>query len=157
MLHYVGRSVPGTLLIHHWREGLALFDLLLERAPGADLVVMPDHFHLLAERPVVIAAAMSAFARWRNHARGTRGPVWEPAPEPTEPGDAKKQSRTRRYVYLNPCRAQLVTDPLAWPLSTYRDAVGLTVRPVRERVSDPARLHAYVAQDDTVAPGSLLP
>src|SRR5688572_8294144 len=52
MLHYPARSVPGTLLIHDWREGLRLFHGLLARAPGADLVVMPDHFHLLTEREV---------------------------------------------------------------------------------------------------------
>lgn len=157
MLHYVGRSVPGTLLIHSWREGVVLFRLLLERAPGADLVVMPDHFHLLTEHEIVLAGAMSAYARWRNHARGTHGAVWEAAPAPSEPGDPKKQRRTLRYVFLNPCRAQLVTDPLAWPMSTYRDAIGIAVPAVRARVADPARLHGYVSRDDTVFAGSLLP
>jgi hypothetical protein len=157
MLHYVGRSVPGTLLLHTWREGLALFHLLLDRAPGADLVVMPDHVHLLTEREVAIANAMSAFARWRNRARRERGPVWEPSPPPRDVGDRKKQRRTIRYVYLNPCRARLVSDPLTWPLSTYRDAVGLAAPAVRERASDPERLHAYVSRDDTVATGSMLP
>lgn len=157
MLHYIARSVLGTLLFHDWREGLRLFRALLERAPGADVVVMPDHIHLLTEQRVDLAPAMSGYARWRNHTRNTRGPVWEPAPPPAAVAEGQRRRRAARYVYLNPCRAKLVSDPLAWPLSTYRDAVGLAMPPLRARVSDPARLHGYVARDDTVGAGSLLP
>jgi hypothetical protein len=41
--------------------------------------------------------------------------------------------------------------PLAWPLSTYRDAVGLSAWPVRPAERDPYALHAYVSADPSVA------
>lgn len=37
--------------------------------------------------------------------------------------------RNVRYIALNPCRARLVTCPLAWPWSTHRDVIGASVDP----------------------------
>lgn len=61
--------------------------------------------------------------------------------------DGQKRRRTVRYIHLNPCRDHLVDDPLAWPLSTHLDAVGLVARPRVRRVSDPVGFHAYVSGD----------
>jgi hypothetical protein len=55
-----------------------------------------------------------------------------------------------RYVVLNPCRAGLTYEPLAWPLCSYLDDVGLSDDPVRKRVRDVAGHHAYVTSDDRV-------
>lgn len=160
MLHHVARAVPGTVLFRTWTEGLALWHRLVASAPGLHaLCVMPDHFHLLHDRDLrrELGAAMSGFARWRNHERGELGSVFDCQPEASVVGDAQKRRRSERYVHLNPCRAGLVDDPLAWPLSTWRDALGLAVSPARPRANDPSRLFAYVTADEHVAPGSDLP
>ncbi|MCK6505946.1 hypothetical protein L6R53_21595 [Myxococcota bacterium] len=87
---------------------------------------MPDHVHVVvgADAKGALIEAARAFARaraWRGH----RGPLWEEVP-PAEPlVDRDKQRRTVRSVHLNPCRARLVDCPLAWPLSSYRDLLGL--------------------------------
>jgi hypothetical protein len=44
----------------------------------------------------------------------------------------------------------MVNDPLAWPFSTHRDAVGLAVEPVRAAAADPHALHHFVSGDPSV-------
>jgi hypothetical protein len=127
----------------------------LAACPGSiALVVMPDHLHLLhradVRRPLVrVLAAHTRRRRSVDDAAIGFGAV----PEPEEVRGADKIRRLVRYVYLNPCRARLVDDPLAWPLSTYRDLLGLAVTPVLARHSDPPRVHAYVSSDPTVQVG----
>jgi len=63
---------------------------------------------------------------------------------------------------LNPCRDGLVRDPLAWPWSTHRDAVGAVAEPwvtaatlarelARPRNGFEGWLHRYVSADPSVA------
>lgn len=121
--------------------------------------VMPDHLHVIhpTDARESLRRVMRAYARFRNHHRGTDGPVWAPAADP-QPIAAGKLAIQVRYVHLNPCRARLVTDPLAWPLSTHRDAVGLTFGPARKVERSPWEFHAYVSGDPSVHPaGTGLP
>lgn len=128
--------------------------MVLEQVPDPmALCLMPDPLHLLHSRDVhrELGLALCAYARHRNHVRGTRGSVWRPQPPPDRVVGRVKERRSVRYVHLNPCRAGLVSDPLAWPWSTHRDRLGLTVSP-RVRVSrDPEGFHAYVSSDPTVS------
>ncbi len=162
MFHYVVRSRPGTVLFRTWEEGLRLF--VMVRAAFRELLgacVMPDHLHLLLphdEGLRRLGAMMSGYARFRNAARRTEGMrVWDDAPEP-EPVEVDKEQRNIRYVHLNPCRKRIVSDPLAWPLSTHRDFVGLSANPGSLKVANPGRFHAYVSGDPSVDPaGTALP
>jgi hypothetical protein len=162
MVHLPIRARKGTLLFRTWEEGLALWRILLRALPElVALCIMPDHAHLLLPRGDVarrVARAMSGYARWRNHHRGERGAVWDAQPPCEELPDALHARRTHRYVHLNPCRKGLVADPLAWPLSTHRDAVGLAARPTVPREHDPERFHHYVSADPSVdVTGTALP
>lgn len=162
MYHYVARARKGTLLFRTWEEGLRLFAML--RAAFGELialVVMPDHIHILlphGEGTRRLGAVMSGYARYRNARRKQPGMfVWDEAPTP-ELVEEDKEQRNIRYVHLNPCRKDLVDDPLAWPLSTHRDFVGLTTNPGTLLHPNPARFHAYVSGDPSVDPaGTLLP
>jgi hypothetical protein len=78
-----------------------------------------------------------------------------PVPEPLVRSGAQKLRRDQRYVELNPCRAGLAADPLEWPLSTWRDRMGLSVPLVRPRANDPARWYAFATRDDYVRAGEL--
>lgn len=160
MLHVVARSLSGTLLFRTWDEARALWDRLV-LVPGLTaLVLMPNHVHLMAPevREADFVRLLSGFARWRNARRGVTGPVWQEHPPFHELPDDLHVRRTRRYVHLNPCRAGLVEDPLAWPFSTHRDAVGLAVSPVVRKSGDPEAFHAYVSADPTVSvEGTWLP
>ncbi len=116
------------------------------------LCLMPDHLHLVVARDVraALGRALGGLARRRNHQDGRFGPLFTPVPVPQPIADDQKLSTIVRYVHLNPCRARLVGDPLAWPFSTHRDAVGLTVPRVGPR-RPAGRFHAYVSGDPTVA------
>lgn len=115
---------------------------------------MPDHIHGLHEAPVHehVAAKLSAYTRWFNARHGTTGPRMRPtgSAAPIPPGD--KVPRLIRYDHLNPCRAGMVDDPLAWPFSTHLDATGYALRPVRPTANDRDRFHRYVSGDPSVNP-----
>ncbi len=153
MFHFVAHSTPGTLLFTDWTEARALWQRL-RSVPGLRaLMLMPNHIHLISsvadERAVTIA--LRSYARWRNHHRGQHGPVWQPRPPADPLPDPKHARRSIRYLHLNPCRARLVPCPAAWPFSTHRDALGLALDPVRERVSDAPGFHSYVSSDPSVS------
>jgi hypothetical protein len=161
MHHHVARAVPGSLLFLTWSEASVLWTFLVDGVSNLDaLVLMPDHVHLLTtvDNRRSFGVALRSYARWRNAARGERGPVWSPIPASQEVASNEKERRSERYVHLNPCRAGLVGDPLEWPFSTYREAVGLAIDPVRRPDVDPAATHAYTSSDPSVSTrGTLLP
>lgn len=161
MFHHAAKTLDHRLAFATWEEGCQLWEVVVRASPGlVSLCVMPDHIHVLTPEDVRVslAAALSGFARWRNHRRGERGPMWCPLPEPSPVVGDLKIRRNIRYIHLNPCRAGLVSDPLAWPLSTHADAVGLSLRPVRRRMHHPVRFHAAVSGDPSVRPeGTDLP
>lgn len=152
MYHHTARARRGQLLFTTWDEGLALWRRVVGATAGLVAVcVMPNHVHVLARvscRPQ-LGAALSGFARSWNPTHGCAGMLFEPSPPPTRvPAD--KRRRVHRYVVLNPCRAGLTRNPLAWPLSTYLDDVGLADAPVRRRMDDVVDHHAYIRSDDRV-------
>ncbi len=84
MVHVTVRSAKGTLLFRNWQEAAGLWRRIVRSLPLECLALMPDHVHLLcaAIRAAALAAVMSGYARWRNHARAEAGPVWAPAAGP---------------------------------------------------------------------------
>ena len=160
MYHLVARTSVG-LLFTTWEEAHALWGRITRACPGMEaLCLMPNHVHLQHRQDlrVPLAQALRGHSRSLNAAQGLRGNRIEPLPAAHFAADAQKRRRETRYIHLNPCRARLVDDPLAWPWSTYRDAVGLALRPVRARHPDPERLHAYTSSDPSVnTDGSGLP
>ncbi len=162
MVHFAASGWKGTPLWVTAREGFVLWSLLLSRVPILALVVQPDHVHVVVDSPrrvPLVREALRAYALWRNHHRGETGPVFDHRPEfVVVRGGRSHRLRTMRYVALNPCRAGLAADPLAWPFSTYRDMLGLALDPARPRVPDPASFHAFVSADPSVrATGTELP
>ncbi len=159
MWHVVARTVRGRLLFRSWAEGLEVWAVVVRAVPEPEAIcLMPDHVHVVA--PVDVRArlgrALGGLARKRNAREGRAGRLLERLPPAVEvPGTRQKVQRVLRYVHMNPVRAGLVTDPLAWPLSTHRDALGLTWPTVGpRRRSD---FHAYVARDEQCPTGSELP
>lgn len=154
MFHHVARSVRDRLLWYRDVDGVALFDGIVRTFPElVALCVMPDHVHLILPHPDPdnrLYRALAGHARRTSARCGLPGPLWEPHPAPVHLPDDKHARRTIRYVHLNPCRANLVTDPLAWPFSTHRDAVGFAARPVVPRVDGPGAFHRYVSGDPAV-------
>lgn len=161
MLHFSPLAVRGTLLFRQAPEAAALWDSLVPSVRLHALVLMPDHAHIVVAGPDQVPALMTAlrnYARWRNRSRGEAGPVFEHGIAPTPVHDGSHLDRMRRYVHLNPCRAGLVDDPLAWPFSTHRDALGLAVPAAFRAERDPGRFHAYVSADPAVnVTGTTLP
>jgi len=153
-LHTVCSTLDHQPAFSDGAEASELF-FRVARAAGVHLValaLMPDHVHVLHRVPLQerLRAALSGYTRWRNHRRGRAGGLFGVVPEPLVRRGADKELRDQRYVELNACRARLVTDPLAWPWSTWRDRMGLALPAVRPRAHDVARWHAYATRDDYV-------
>jgi hypothetical protein len=106
-----------------WPQLRAAFPLALASC------LMPDHPHLVTpsrdeeEARRALNRVLGALAR---HV-GVRH-VGEASP-PSVITDRPKLQRDLRYVALNPPRAGLVDDPLAWLFSTHRDVLGASVDP----------------------------
>jgi len=162
---------PRIALTHHdlasrlWQRLRAMFPKVLAAT------LMPDHLHVLLRAPAAFAQQrlrdmVRALRRRDDAAAGIR---WAPVEMPTSVPNAKHAARQVRYVHLNPCRDELVHDPLAWPWSTHRDAVGAIVDPwvtaaalapelARPRDGFEGWLHHYVSGDSSVAvAGTALP
>lgn len=161
MLHVTARATSGTFLFRTHAEARALWDQLTRRTRILALALMPDHIHIAipdASQIPKIITAMRGFALQRHHWRRAGGPVWEAMPEPSPIRNREHLHRTIRYIHLNPCRKGLVKDPLAWPWSSHRDAVGLAIPPIIRRVPDPERFHKLVSADPSVHPeGTTMP
>ncbi|MFZ5481373.1 MAG: transposase [Myxococcota bacterium] len=162
MYHLVARAPKGRLLFRTWEEARTLWQLVTVAFPEAWAVcVMPNHLHVVlphADPSDKLRRVMAGFARWRNRVRRETGAVWDPHPAPEEIESETHARRMVRYTHLNPCRARLVGDPLAWPFSTHRDAVGFARAPAIATEGDAERFHRYVSADDTVRPeGTSLP
>jgi len=152
MWHMVARTVRGRLLFSSWVAGREVWNVVVRVVPAPEaLCVMPDHLHVVAATDArrALAQALAGLARSRNAREGRRGALVRPLAHAHPIADAQKLRRTLRYVHLNPNRARLVSDPLDWPFSTHRDALGLTWNRVgpRRRVG----FHEYVSCDPSVA------
>ncbi len=152
MRHFTAHAVIGSWLFHDWLEAHELWNRMRALPGMRAMVIMPDHIHAMLralERERWLEL-LRGYARWRNHRRGERGEVWLPAEAPEILKGWKHVRRSVRYIHLNPCRDHLVGDPLAWPFSTHRDAVGLTLSPVVAQERDAADFHSYISGDPSV-------
>jgi len=130
---------------------------------AAAACLMPNHPHILVEgdpRELQrrLRCLMSGSAR---HVGAEK--LWERAPEPTPVRTAQHLERQVKYVVLNPCRAGLTPDPLAWPWTTYRGLLRAEVEPwvsasalapLIHRPIDAfeAAFHEYICNDSSVSP-----
>lgn len=154
MFHLVFRARPGTLLFHTHVEANALWSSVSAAFPELEaLCLMPNHGHLQLPHDDPggrLGRALQGFAHARNATRGATGPVFERTPSAEPLVDRQKIERTQRYIELNPCRAHLTDDPLRWPWSSLRDAVGFAANPVRPPMPNPERHLAWLAADPEV-------
>jgi REP element-mobilizing transposase RayT len=147
-VHAPIRSAHGTPLFRTWEEAKLLWDLLTTRFEVIALVLMPDHVHVLCREEDLpyVKAAIQSYARARNARRGTSGRVWRHGENVTPVKSAKQLHVVVAYIHRNPVWDGLVDDPLAWPFSTHRDAVGLAIPAARRSTKDPERLHETVSR-----------
>lgn len=157
MLHLTARADHGFPLSDP-NVARRLWSGLRRAFPDAlSCCLMGNHLHLLVdEQPV------TATRKLRSALGRTKG-TWRVAePEWIRPSPTKMR-RQLRYIALNPCRARLCGDPMAWIWSTHRDVLGASIDPwvPAERVAhlgSPAELHAYISKDPSVSvSGSPLP
>ncbi len=162
-VHLVAHTLLG---VRPFAEAAVAWDLWTSLRRGAPDAVaaclMPDHLHQLehTDDPDAarrrLALRLAAFARKLGYTR-----LWDRLPDAEIVPDLKHLMRVVRYVHLNPCRDHLVGDPLCWPWSTHRAAVGAELEPWITPAQLAARLHrreqgfaewfhGYVSKDATV-------
>lgn len=99
-------------------------------------VLMPNHVHLLAtpEREDTLARLMQSlgrrYVRWFNDRHGRTGTLWEGRFRSSVVEAERYFLACSRYIELNPVRAGLAADPLAFPWSSYAHHVGRRVDPL---------------------------
>lgn len=172
IVHLAARTTPGHAPFETIAAATWTWDRLRAGFPTAlGAVLMPNHVHLVVD-VADVADARSRFARSLGHLGRWWAPgrcVWERVQPGKVIAPGQPLHRELRYVALNPTRARLCRDPLAWPWTTHRDVMGAVVDPwVRvERLalalrSPAAELrktwHRYVSSDPSVATdGSAMP
>lgn len=149
MLHLTPRSLSGRPLDDDAVARRLWFRLGRVWPNALACCLMGNHLHLLVEDDPRRAAR--AMARLLGAVPGWTHPANELELTPEKP---EKLVRLLRYIHLNPCRAGLVDDPLAWRWSTHRDLVGavrapwVPARRWSERTGwSVLRLHRYVSAD----------
>jgi len=159
-IHLTARMSPAAPDLSRDDTGAWLWAQLRAAFPNVlAATLMPDHPHLVLASADP-DAARQRLARLLGHF-GRRFGIWGrvsqvPPPAPIRAGDVL--ARQIRYVALTPCRANLVSCPLAWTWSTHRDVLGATADPwvtaehlARALGMHPrgfaARHHAYVSGD----------
>jgi REP element-mobilizing transposase RayT len=154
--HFVVRSQWGERPFLRRRACTEAWQILREAFPSrvAAAVLMPNHLHCIAAP----ADPEEAQARLRRIFAQVRWGAFERVPDSVPVPDSHHLLRQVRYVLLNPCRAGLCSDPLAWEWSTYRDLLGWVAEPWT-RLSDLQRwvgrshcstleaFHRYVSSD----------
>ena len=162
-VHLVSRSIFPLQPLASYEACSWLWTRLRAAFPDAtDCTLMPNGVHLISESSHesearrVLVGVLGGFGR-----RYSAG-LWEPVPDPAVIPNRKHHRRHSRYVALNPSRDGLVSDPLEWCFSSYRDVMGAAVDPWvdAQRLAAahgmPTRgfrddYHRYVSGDPTVA------
>lgn len=99
-------------------------------------VLMPNHVHLLVtpEREETLARVMQSigrrYVRWFNDRHARTGTLWEGRFRSSVVEAERYFLACSRYIELNPVRAALAADPLAFPWSSYAHHVGQRVDPL---------------------------
>ena len=130
--------------------------------------LMPDHMHVLLWPDVVPDPAARLGRMLGGFSRRVGLPrYWASVPQPTVVPNLVHFRRTVRYIHANPWREGLVKDPLEWPWSTHRDAIGARYSPwlqgpvlakaLRFRESGfPEYFHRYVCKDRDLKPENVM-
>ena len=166
--HLVARVARTDVDLTDWGLAARVWRSLRRAFPEALAVgLMPDHLHVIDES---LAADEARRAMGRALSRATYGMgkgVWQAVPKPDRVRESKLE-RAMRYVALNPCRAELAPDPLAWLWSTHRDVMGAVADPWIDGGRIATRLgprrwhskeawHRYVSSDFAVSAGGTPP
>lgn len=126
LVHLVAHTRGGFVDVVAWESAVWLWTHLRDTFPMAIAAsLMPDHLHLAT---LLYDHTLSALRRLLQHHSRRFGCAWDLGP-PTPIHTRAILGRTAKYIWLNAVRDGLVDDPLAWPWSTLRDALGTTTDP----------------------------
>lgn len=97
-------------------------------------VLMPNHFHLLAETPdPTLSAGMKSlnerYAEWFNWRHGRVGHLMQGRFKSFPPKGPAHLLELFRYIVLNPVRCGLADDPGNWKWSSYRATARIVEAP----------------------------
>ncbi len=152
--HCVLRSLSGSRPLAERGNCVALWRRLRVAFPDAlGAVLMPNHLHL-----ILPGSGNSAPWRLRWAAEGALPGAWQACPPAVPIPDEKHLLRQLRYVALNPCRAGLCSDPLAWEWSTHLDSLGFVFEPwvpwsrIKGLAGSQGGWHRYVSSDPSACP-----
>jgi hypothetical protein len=163
--HFVARANPLLQPLTQRKYCADLWRRLTVTFPDTlACVLMPNHLHIIVPTsdPTKTKFELSVQLRAWTQRFYSNCKIWSPLPAGNLIPDAHHLKRQIRYIHLNPCRAQLASDPLSWEWSTHRDICGRIVNswpklPELSRIfqTPTAKLantvHQYCSSDPTVS------
>ena len=153
-MEHMAAHTLGEDAFNDWIEARALWDRVIWSCPGVQAAyLLPKRVRVVVPRAdrVRFVRGLNAYTRWRNHRRGESGTLWRRVGEPRQVPQ-RLAAPAVRYAHREGCREGLSADPLGWVFSTHRDAVGLTLAPVRQREDRPFRFHRLTVGPDAQSP-----
>jgi REP element-mobilizing transposase RayT len=157
--HITIRTRHGHSLFHDFNLAQSTWIRLKIEFPDIwAACLMPNHIHLLVKNTAVknndpftsvnrLNEALRILSM--KHRLGKR--IWDEIPAPHKILDQTHLKRQIRYVHLNPCRLNLVDDPLKWQFSTHRDLLGLRTQPwLHFPILNKMEWHSFISSDPTV-------
>ncbi|MCP3998512.1 MAG: addiction module toxin RelE [bacterium] len=140
MFHVVARGVERRTLFIDEADRRCFLKILGTACERYKVLVhayclMNNHYHLLLQSlDGRLSSAMrhlnGSYGRWFNRRRDRVGHLFQGRFKASLIEAETYLLEVVRYIELNPCRAGLVDDPVAWPASSYRARVGLDEAPV---------------------------
>lgn len=90
---------------------------------------MPNHFHLSIQTrkdPIskIMSSIATSYSMYFNRTHKHFGPVFQNRFKSILIENDSYFLKLSQYIYLNPVKAKLVPDPLSYPYSTIREALG---------------------------------
>ncbi|EKD56634.1 MAG: hypothetical protein ACD_58C00131G0009 [uncultured bacterium] len=89
--------------------------------------LMPTHFHLILQQLIsngiskYIANISNGYARYFNVRHKRQGPLWQGKFKNVLVKDDEQLLHLTRYIHLNPTTASIVSDPIDWQYSSYKE------------------------------------
>lgn len=132
--HVFNRGINKQPIFHHEADYQFFLKKILELKKKFDhsiyaLCLMPNHFHISIQThkiPIskIMASLGTSYSMYFNRNNKHFGPVFQNRFQSILVEDNPQFIKLSQYIYLNPVKDGLTNDPLLYPFSSVREALG---------------------------------
>ncbi len=134
LLNFCRLRKTGCSFSHYLKSAVSFSDIYSEDKHIKIIAycLMPTHFHLILQQlrdggiSDFMMKVQDSYSLYFNKRHKRKGPLWE-APFKNVPVATDEQLlHLTRYLHINPTTAALVTTPIDWEYSSYREYLKMT-------------------------------